>query len=93
MTIKTIEKNYVARYDGITKNGTTNSWVFIIPKKNKPNLNSKDETSVSEGINLAIKSQARLDISYIENKEDKLVIAGYYCLNLPVGDPNGILNI
>ena len=92
MTIKTIEKNYIARYNGITKNGTTD-WVFIVPKKNTPNLNSKDETSVTEGINLAIKSQTRLDISYVENEEDKLVIAGYYCLNLPVGDPNGILNI
>ena len=93
MTIKALEKNYVARYDGITKNGTTNSWVFIIPKKNTPNLSSKEETSVTEGINLVIKSQQRLDISYVENEEDKLIIAGYYCLNLPTGDPNGILNI
>ena len=92
MTIKTIEENYVARHSGISKNGTTD-WIFIVPKKNTPNLSLKEETTVTEGINLVIKSQQRLDISYVENEEDKLIIAGYYCLNLPVGDPNGILNI
>lgn len=92
MIFKAIEEKYVARYNGINKNGKTD-WVFIVPKKNTPNLNSKDETSVSEGINLAIKSQTMLSLSYVEDKDDRILIAGYYCLNLPVGNPNGILNI
>lgn len=93
MSIETIEKSYVARYDGVTKEGKTNSWIFIVPKKDASTFHSKDETSVINGINLAIKSQEMLSLSYIESEEDKLLIAGYYCLNLPTGDPNGILNV
>lgn len=92
MAIETIEKKYVARYGTVGKNGATGSWILIVPKEKASSLNSKNESSVSEGIKLAIKSQTMLSISYVENEEDKLLIAGYYCLNLPVGNPNGILN-
>ncbi len=93
MTFDMIEKKYVARYGTVGKNGTTGSWILIVPKEKASNLNCKNESSVADGINLAIKSQTRLDVSFIENEEDKLLITGYYCLNLPTGDPNGILNI
>lgn len=93
MIFETIEKKYVARYGTVGKNGTTSSWILIVPREKASSLSSKNESSVSEGIKLAIKSQAMLSLSYVDDKDDRMLIAGYYCLNLPAGDPNGILNI